>query len=83
VIKLRLAKYLQPNTDVTIYKLSQETGISHPMMYNLNSGKQKTLRTDTLARIIKALRALTGQEITPNDLLEYTDDTPKKSAKQK
>jgi DNA-binding Xre family transcriptional regulator len=83
VLKLRLAKYVQPNTDISLYKLSQVTGISHPMMYNLDSGKQKTLRTDTLAKIIKALRELTGEEVTPNDILEYTDDTSKKSAKQK
>jgi predicted transcriptional regulator len=36
---------------------------------------------ESLDKIITALRELTDEEITPNDLLEYVPDPPKKNKK--
>jgi DNA-binding Xre family transcriptional regulator len=61
--------------------LAKEAELSYPMLHKLKAGHKQSMNTDSLDKIIKALRQITGKPITPNDLLEYTEDTPKKNKK--
>ncbi len=81
VIEIKLADFVQPETDVTLYAVAERAGLSYTMLHNLKSGKRTSVSSDSLDKIIFALRELTGKAITPNDLLEYMPDPPKKNKK--
>jgi DNA-binding Xre family transcriptional regulator len=81
VIEIKLADFVQPQTDVSLYAVAESAGLSYTMLHNLKSGKRTSVSSDSLDRIIFALRELTGRDITPNDLLKYTPDKPAKSKK--
>ncbi len=79
VLKIRLDKFVQPNTDLSLLKVSEKSEITYPALHDLISGKKQVMKTDNLDKIITALRELTGKTITPNDLLEYTPDLLKRT----
>lgn len=69
----RLKPYLERNA-ITPHKLALEAGISPPNLYTLMRGEgAKNVSRATLAKLIGALTRLTGQPVTPNDLLEIID----------
>lgn len=81
VIKVRLEPFIQPNTKVSLYAIHEETGMSYNTLHKLKSGKTKAIKSDSLDKIITALRKLGDIEVTPCDILEYIPDPPKKSKK--
>jgi DNA-binding Xre family transcriptional regulator len=81
VLKIHLDKFVQPNTDLSLLKLAEETGLSYPALHEIKTGKTAFARTDSIDKVIAGLRHLTGREITVSDLLEYIPDPPKKTKK--
>lgn len=81
MIKIRLDKYIQPEGPVVALTLAQKTGLSYTTLHELKVGKKEVIKSDSLDKIITALRELTGEAITPNDLLEYIPDKPSKTKK--
>ena len=73
-ITWRLKPYLEQNA-ITPHKLALEAGISPPNLYTLIRGEgAKNVSRETLAKLIGALTRLTGQPVTPNDLLEVIEE---------
>ncbi len=73
-IQWKLKPYLEQNA-IAAHKLALEAGISPPNLYTLIRGEgAKNVSRDTLAKLIGALRRLTGQPVTPNDLLEVIEE---------
>ena len=71
--------YIEQNA-ITPHKLALEAGISPPNLYTLIRGEgARNVSRTTLAKLIGALTRLTGQPVTPNDLLEVIE-TPEQSA---
>ena len=69
----KLKPYLEQNA-ITPHKLALEAGISPPNLYTLIRGEgAKNVSRATLAKLIGALTRLTGQPVTPNDLLEVSE----------
>ena len=69
----KLKPYLKQNA-ITPHKLALEAGISPPNLYTLIRGEgAKNVSRATLAKLIGALTRLTGQPVTPNDLLEASE----------
>ena len=69
----KLKPYLEQNA-ITPHKLALEAGISPPNLYTLIRGEgAKNVSRATLAKLIGALTRLTGQPVTPNDLLEASE----------
>jgi DNA-binding Xre family transcriptional regulator len=81
VIKIRLDKFVAPQTDLSLNAVALKSGITYTPLHDLKTGKKTVMKTDSLDKIITALRELTGKDITPNDLLEYIPDPPKKNKK--
>jgi DNA-binding Xre family transcriptional regulator len=77
-----LEEYVAPKTDLTLYRLAKEADLSYPMLSKLKAGHKQSMNTESLDKIIKALRHITGKQITPNDLLEYVEDVPKETPKK-
>jgi DNA-binding Xre family transcriptional regulator len=59
--------------DKTPYALWKASGLSRNTVYDIASDKRDRVDFDTLAGIISGLRTLTGETVTPNDLLEVTE----------
>ena len=80
-ITWKLKPYLEQNA-ITPHKLALEAGISPPNLYTLIRGEgAKNVSRVTLAKLIGALTRLTGQPVTPNDLLEVSETpTPLENA---
>ena len=80
-ITWKLKPYLEQNA-ITPHKLALEAGISPPNLYTLIRGEgAKNVSRATLAKLIGALTRLTGQPVTPNDLLEVSETpTPLETA---
>ena len=80
-ITWKLKPYLEQNA-ITPHKLALEAGISPPNLYTLIRGEgAKNVSRATLAKLIGALTRLTGQRVTPNDLLEVSETpTPLETA---
>ena len=79
-ITWKLKPYLEQNA-ITPHKLALEAGISPPNLYTLIRGEgAKNVSRATLAKLIGALTRLTGQPVTPNDLLEVTEKPEQPSA---
>lgn len=58
----------------TPYALWKASGVSRTTLYAITGGKMDGLHFDTLDKLIRGLEALTGQTITPNDVLEVVRD---------
>ena len=73
-VQWKLKPYLEQNS-ISAHKLALEAGISPPNLYTLIRGEgAKNVSRETLAKLIGALRRLTGQPISPNDLLEVIEE---------
>jgi DNA-binding Xre family transcriptional regulator len=73
-LKWRLKTLLEEH-DLTAYKLAHESGIAVASLYTLLRGEgAKNVARGTLAKLISALRRLTGKPISVCDLLEFTDE---------
>ena len=73
-VQWKLKPYLEQNS-ISAHKLAIEAGISPPNLYTLIRGEgAKNVSRETLAKLIGALRRLTGQPISPNDLLEVIEE---------
>ena len=82
-IQWKLKPYLE-QTSVTPHKLALEAGISPPNLYTLIRGEgAKNVSRDTLGKLIGALRRLTGQPVTPNDLLEVIEEPVEETISEK
>lgn len=70
----KLKPYLEQNT-ISAHKLALEAGISPPNLYTLIRGEgAKNVSRETLAKLIGALRRLTGQPVAINDVLEIIEE---------
>ena len=58
----------------TPYALWKASGLSRNQTYAICNGEQDGLRFDGLSKLILGLEKLTGQTVTPNDVLEVLRD---------
>jgi DNA-binding Xre family transcriptional regulator len=58
----------------TPYALWKASGLSRNQTYAIVNGQQDGLRFEGLSKLIFGLEKLTGQEVTPNDVLEVVRD---------
>ena len=70
VIRWRLKEFLDER-GISTYQLAKEVEGLTPVSVYRNARDVAALRLDTLDAFIKALRSLTGKEVTVCDLLEY------------
>ena len=73
-VKWKLQEYLNQH-DITPYRLAQEIHgeLSQKGVYRLTDDSLGGVRFDTLSAVIAGLRRLTGETVTPNDLLEFEE----------
>ena len=74
-VRVSLDRFLKRN-NLTTYKLTKEVGgkASQGSVYALSRGnKVKRVDLETLSEVMGALTRLTGQPVTPNDLLEIIE----------
>ena len=74
-VRVSLDRFLERN-NLTAYKLTKEVGgkASQGSIYALSRGnKVKRVDLETLSEVMGALSRLTGQPVTPNDLLEIIE----------
>ena len=76
VLKWKLKEYLDAH-EITGYRLIQESGVSGNTVYAISNNKTDGVQGRVLNDILNALHRLTGQPITPNDLLEFMPDKSK------
>jgi DNA-binding Xre family transcriptional regulator len=79
MLVITLDKYV--TDERSLYAISQRSGVSYPTLHELKTGKRTDMYLKSLDKLITALREMTGEEITPNDLLEYIPDKSAKSKK--
>ncbi len=75
-VRVSLDRYLQQN-NLTAYRLSKEVDgkAAQGSVYALARGnKVKRVDLETLSQVMQALMRLTGQTVTPNDLLEVIEE---------
>ncbi len=72
MIRLNIGSYLQQK-NITPYRLVKESGLAPNTVYTLARSPAKRVDLDTLGSIVEALTRLTGQPVTPNDLLEVIE----------
>ncbi len=73
MIRLNIGSYLQQK-NITPYRLVKESGLAPNTVYTLARTSAKRIDLDTLGSIVEALTRLTGQPVTPNDLLEVIEE---------
>lgn len=69
-VKWKVRHFLE-RRGITAYRLMKESGLAQGTVYRLVNGDTRSLNTDTLDRVMSALRRLTGHEVEIADLLEY------------
>ncbi|MEK4076433.1 helix-turn-helix transcriptional regulator [Paenibacillus sp. FSL M7-0656] len=69
--------YTLDATSITKNTLARQAKVRPDLIYDLYEGKTKRLDLDTLNNIVNTLRALTGNDYTLNDVLEYIPDDDK------
>jgi hypothetical protein len=75
-VRVSLDRYLRQN-NLTAYRLSKEVAgkAAQGSIYALARGeKVKRVDLETLSEVMQALMRLTGQTVTPNDLLEVIEE---------
>lgn len=75
MLRVSLDRYLRQH-DLTAYRLVKETGgrVARGSVYALARGEEvKRVDLETLSEVMAALHRITGQEVTPNDLLEVIE----------
>jgi DNA-binding Xre family transcriptional regulator len=68
-VKWKVKEFLDSNSK-TPYALWKASGLSRNQTYAICNGEQDGLRFDGLSKLILGLEKLTGQLVTPNDVLE-------------
>lgn len=72
MLQWKLKRYLDSH-GITPYKLWKESGLSRPTVYAM--AKPETgAALESLNAVIATLTRLTGQPVTPNDLLEVIEE---------
>jgi hypothetical protein len=76
-VNVKLREYLDTHS-ISAYRVVQETHgkIAERTVYALARQGVKRVDLETLGEVIGALRRLTGQPVTPNDLLEVIEEPP-------
>lgn len=70
-VRVRLKQFLDKH-HITTYRLAESTsGTSPKTIYAVASGTRKP-SIETLGSVVEALRQLTGESVTFDDLLEFT-----------
>lgn len=77
-IKIKLGDILD-SAGVTKNALAREAKVRPNLIYDLCEGKTKRLDLDTLSTIVDTLRAITGNEYTLADVLEYIPNAEESS----
>jgi predicted NodU family carbamoyl transferase len=74
-VNVKLREYLDTHS-ISAYRVVQETHgkIAERTVYALARQGVKRVDLETLGEVIGALRRLTGQPVTPNDLLEVIEE---------
>lgn len=73
-IKIKLKDYLHQH-GLSAYRLAKCVhGVSPKTVYAVSAGRARP-SLDALGRIVEALRAMTGKDITPGDILEFAPPT--------
>lgn len=73
VLRWKLKEYLDAH-EITGYRLIQESGVSGNTVYRLTNNRTDGVQGKVLNDILNTLHRLTGEKVTPNDLLEFTPD---------
>ena len=71
-LRVALREYLDRN-NLTAYRLVQATKgrVAERTVYGLARGDVKRVDLETLNEVMAALEGMTGQPVTPNDLLDF------------
>ena len=72
-VKWKIREYLEKHGK-SPYALWKASGLSRTAVYDICNDKQEGLRFEAMGRIVEALEKLTGETVTPNDLLEVVRD---------
>jgi DNA-binding Xre family transcriptional regulator len=67
-------KQLLEQHGITPYRLWKESGLAQKTVYTLSHDKGDRADLGTLGTLVSTLERLTGQTITPNDVLEVVRD---------
>lgn len=73
MLKWTLKTYLETH-GITAYRLAQTTDVSTTTIYDLARGKHERISLEVLDKVLGSLEKLTGQPVTPNDVLERHPD---------
>jgi DNA-binding Xre family transcriptional regulator len=68
-VKLKVKEYLDTHQK-SAYALWKASGLPRNTVYSLSQGKAMRLDLETLGKLLYGLEQLTGETVTPNDLLE-------------
>jgi hypothetical protein len=71
MMRLNLGQYLE-RRHLTPYRLIKESGLARATVYNMARVPAQRVDLDTVSTLLQALRRLTGEPVTINDLLEET-----------
>ncbi len=66
----RLREYLSEK-GITVYRLSEESGVPKNTLYNLTNKKPARIDLTTLNAVLPALERLTGSPVELTELLKY------------
>lgn len=73
MIKVELEKLLE-DKQISLYKLSKDSGVPYPTLFNFLKNKTKGVNFDTIDKICTAL------DCKVSDLLEFENDNNKPTA---
>ena len=73
VLRWKLREFLEDH-GITGYRLIQEADVSHNTIYKLMNNQTDGVQGRVLNEILNTLHRLTGETVTPNDLLDFTPD---------
>ena len=76
-LRLNLKRYLDRH-GVTPYRLVQESRLAARTIYDMARKPAQRIDLDTLNRVMQSLERITGESVTPNDLLEVIEETKPK-----
>ncbi len=73
MLQWKLQHYLDSH-GITPYKLWKESGLARPTVYDMASNRAKGVKFDVFHKVMSTLETITGQPVTPNDLLEVIEE---------
>lgn len=75
MLRLNLGAYLKRHK-LTPYRLVKESGLAQATVYNMARTPAQRVDLDTVGTLLTALRRMTGEPVTVNDLLEESEEAP-------